>query len=66
MSIKVCLKAKYVQRLMLEIKAELENVTDLAPASDTYEYFFQVRLRSDTPCRCRCILLIKLRLGEMQ
>ena len=34
-----------IQRLMLEIKAELENVTDLAPASDTFEYFFQVSVK---------------------
>lgn len=30
------------QRLLLSIKAELENVTDLVPATDSYEYFFQV------------------------
>jgi hypothetical protein len=32
------------QRLSLSIKAELENVTDLVPASDAFEYSFQVRL----------------------
>lgn len=31
------------QRLLLSIKAELENVTDLAPSSDDFEFFFQVR-----------------------
>jgi hypothetical protein len=30
------------QRLLLSIKAELENVTDLVPASDGFEYFFKV------------------------
>ncbi|KAG9222716.1 hypothetical protein CCMSSC00406_0004630 [Pleurotus cornucopiae] len=29
-------------RLLLSIKAELENVTNLVPASDSFEYFFQV------------------------
>lgn len=34
-------------KLCLEIKAELENVTDLAPASgNTFEYFFQVKCNS--------------------
>ncbi|KAJ3480725.1 hypothetical protein NLI96_g8148 [Meripilus lineatus] len=28
-------------RLLLSIKAELENVTDLAPASEDFEYFFK-------------------------
>jgi len=28
--------------LKLSIKAELENVSDLVPASDDFEYFFQV------------------------
>lgn len=28
--------------LKLEIKAELENVTDLAPSGDDYEYNFKV------------------------
>jgi len=30
-------------RLMLKIKAELENVTDLEPATEDFEYFFQVK-----------------------
>ena len=34
----------YYQRLQLSIKAELENVTDLVPASDNFEYFFKVHL----------------------
>jgi len=29
--------------LMLRIKAELENVTDLQPATDDFEYFFKVK-----------------------
>jgi len=33
-------------RLKLSIKAELENVTDLVPASDDFEYFFQVKCMS--------------------
>ncbi|KAI0348371.1 DUF866-domain-containing protein [Trametopsis cervina] len=33
-------------RLLLSIKAELENVTDLAPASEGFEYFFQVKCNS--------------------
>ncbi|KAI0080308.1 DUF866-domain-containing protein [Panus rudis PR-1116 ss-1] len=33
-------------RLQLSIKAELENVTDLQPASDDFEYFFQVKCNS--------------------
>ncbi|KAA1468711.1 DUF866-domain-containing protein [Dentipellis sp. KUC8613] len=33
-------------RLLLSIKADLENVTDLVPASDEFEYFFQVRCTS--------------------
>ncbi|EGO05227.1 hypothetical protein SERLA73DRAFT_100938 [Serpula lacrymans var. lacrymans S7.3] len=33
-------------RLLLSIKAELDNVTDLAPASNEYEYFFQVQCNS--------------------
>lgn len=28
---------------MLKIRAELENVTDLQPATDDFEYFFQVK-----------------------
>jgi hypothetical protein len=28
--------------LKLEIKAELENVTDFAPSSDDFEFFFKV------------------------
>lgn len=35
--------ARTKKRLLLSIKAELENVTDLAPASDGFEYFFEVR-----------------------
>ncbi|KAH7883503.1 hypothetical protein F5I97DRAFT_1938234 [Phlebopus sp. FC_14] len=35
-------------RLKLEIKAELDNVTDLKPSSDDFEYFFKV---SCTSCR---------------
>lgn len=31
-----------IKRLLLSIKAELENVTNLVPASDSFEYFFQV------------------------
>jgi len=31
-------------RLLLSIKADLENVTNLVPASDEYEYFFGVGL----------------------
>jgi hypothetical protein len=34
------------QVLLLSIKAELENVTDLVPASDDFEYFFQVKCTS--------------------
>ncbi|KAF9015068.1 hypothetical protein BDQ17DRAFT_13321 [Cyathus striatus] len=33
-------------RLKLSIKAELENVTNLVPASDDFEYFFQVKCTS--------------------
>ncbi|KAI0788659.1 DUF866-domain-containing protein [Abortiporus biennis] len=33
-------------RLLLSIKAELENVTDLIPSSDEFEYFFQVKCNS--------------------
>ncbi|KAF7799267.1 hypothetical protein EIP86_010499 [Pleurotus ostreatoroseus] len=33
-------------RLLLSIKADLENVTDLVPASDSFEYFFQVKCTS--------------------
>ncbi|EAU93199.2 hypothetical protein CC1G_10267 [Coprinopsis cinerea okayama7 len=33
-------------RLKLSIKAELENVTNLIPASDDFEYFFQVKCTS--------------------
>ncbi|KAL1737054.1 hypothetical protein EV714DRAFT_265868 [Schizophyllum commune] len=33
-------------KLLLSIKAELENVTDLVPASDDFEYFFQVQCNS--------------------
>lgn len=32
------------KKLQLSIKAELENVTDLAPASDDFDWFFQVNL----------------------
>jgi len=35
-------KLQWLQRLLLSIKAELENVTDLVPASDAFEYFFKV------------------------
>lgn len=31
-----------MQKLRLSIKAELENVTDLVPASDDFEWFFKV------------------------
>jgi hypothetical protein len=30
------------KKLQLSIKAELENVTDLVPASDDFEWFFKV------------------------
>jgi len=33
-------------RLLLSIKADLENVTDLIPASESFEYFFQVKCNS--------------------
>lgn len=33
-------------RLLLSIKAELENVTNLVPESDDYEYFFGVKCTS--------------------
>ncbi|EIM92592.1 DUF866-domain-containing protein [Stereum hirsutum FP-91666 SS1] len=33
-------------RLLLSIKAELENVTDLIPSSDNFEYFFEVKCTS--------------------
>ncbi|EPT04023.1 hypothetical protein FOMPIDRAFT_1028349 [Fomitopsis schrenkii] len=33
-------------RLLLSIKADLENVTDLVPASEDFEYFFQVKCTS--------------------
>ncbi|CAL1695250.1 unnamed protein product [Somion occarium] len=33
-------------RLLLSIKAELENVTDLTPASDDFQFFFQVKCNS--------------------
>ncbi|KAI0652127.1 DUF866-domain-containing protein [Trametes meyenii] len=33
-------------RLLLSIKVELENVTDLEPASDEFEYFFKVKCTS--------------------
>ncbi|KAI9060576.1 DUF866-domain-containing protein [Trametes sanguinea] len=33
-------------RLHLSIKADLENVTDLEPASDNFEYFFKVKCTS--------------------
>ncbi|KAG1757667.1 hypothetical protein EDB19DRAFT_55041 [Suillus lakei] len=32
--------------LKLEIRAELENVTDLAPSGDDFEYFFKVLCNS--------------------
>ncbi|KAJ3781717.1 hypothetical protein GGU11DRAFT_323160 [Lentinula aff. detonsa] len=32
--------------LLLSIKAELENVSDLAPEDDDFEYFFQVKCTS--------------------
>ncbi|OBZ78620.1 hypothetical protein A0H81_00830 [Grifola frondosa] len=33
-------------RLLLSIKADLENVTNLVPADDAFEYFFQVKCTS--------------------
>ncbi|KAF8330184.1 uncharacterized protein EI90DRAFT_3061024 [Cantharellus anzutake] len=33
-------------RLLLSIKAELENVTDLQPGSDSFEYFFKIQCSS--------------------
>ncbi|OSX67343.1 hypothetical protein POSPLADRAFT_1129178, partial [Postia placenta MAD-698-R-SB12] len=33
-------------RLLLSIKADLENVSDLVPASESFEYFFQVKCTS--------------------
>ncbi|KLO14492.1 DUF866-domain-containing protein [Schizopora paradoxa] len=33
-------------KLLLSIKAELENVTDLAPASDDFDYHFKVKCNS--------------------
>lgn len=38
------------QRLLLSIKAELENVTDLIPSSDSFEYFFEVRVSLPEIC----------------
>lgn len=36
------------QRLLLSIKAELENVTDFQPTED-FEYFFKVRILPRDP-----------------
>ncbi|KAJ7103607.1 hypothetical protein B0H15DRAFT_812914 [Mycena belliarum] len=33
-------------RLLLSIKAELENITDLEPASDDFDFFFKVKCNS--------------------
>ncbi|KAH8102544.1 DUF866-domain-containing protein, partial [Cristinia sonorae] len=33
-------------KLLLSIKADLENVTDLVPSSDAFDYFFQVQCSS--------------------
>jgi len=33
-------------KLQLNIKAELDNVTDLVPASDDFEFFFEVKCNS--------------------
>ncbi|TRM60252.1 hypothetical protein BD626DRAFT_505919 [Schizophyllum amplum] len=33
-------------KLLLSVKAELENVTDLVPATDDFEFFFQVQCNS--------------------
>lgn len=40
------LSSDFTQRLALYIKAELENVTGLEPASDDFDWFFKVRISS--------------------
>jgi hypothetical protein len=49
------------QRLLLSIKAELENVTGLVPASDDFEYFFQVSQTLNVPKMTKMICLYKVK-----
>ncbi|KAI0961887.1 hypothetical protein AcV7_000871 [Taiwanofungus camphoratus] len=53
------------QRLLLSIKAELENVTDLVPATDSYEYFFQVKCTSCNEVHPKFVSLNRLEEREV-
>jgi len=51
---------------LLSIKAELENVTDLVPAADDFEYFFGVRAYAiSISRRSRLSLTLSFFPGEM-
>ncbi|KAI0961888.1 hypothetical protein AcV7_000871 [Taiwanofungus camphoratus] len=52
-------------RLLLSIKAELENVTDLVPATDSYEYFFQVKCTSCNEVHPKFVSLNRLEEREV-
>ncbi|KAF9568484.1 DUF866-domain-containing protein [Agrocybe pediades] len=47
-------------RLQLSIKAELENVTNLEPASKDFEYFFQVKCNSCNEVHPKFVALNRL------
>ncbi|CCL98285.1 uncharacterized protein FIBRA_00279 [Fibroporia radiculosa] len=50
---------------MLCIKADLENVTDLAPVSDAFEYFFQVKCTSCNEVHPKFVALNRLEEHEV-
>jgi len=52
-------------RLMLSIKADLENVTDLVPGADDFEYFFKVKCNSCHETHPKFVSLNRLQEVEM-
>ncbi|TDL28510.1 DUF866-domain-containing protein [Rickenella mellea] len=52
-------------KLQLSIKAELENVTDLVPSSDDFEYFFQVKCNSCHEIHPKTVSMNRLNEREM-
>jgi len=52
-------------RLLLSIKADLENVTSLVPASDEFEYFFQVKCSQCHEVHPKVVALNRLEEREM-
>jgi len=53
-------------RLLLSIKAELENVTNLVPASDAFQYFFKVQCNSCHEIHPKFVSVNRLEVREVK